>query len=71
MALAEKGIPVSCHPGLDIGDRGQPPASVAGVETTTVNNPPQEQAVNQSSTMTSSTIGSHDVVIDEDGGIDL
>ena len=64
MALAEKGLSISCHAELPGGDQLQ--------STETQGDSAQARAARPSeNTSTSVADTSHDIVIDEDGGIDL
>lgn len=72
MALAEKGFPMSVHQlELEAGDRGQAAAASITPQTNGSHRQPQEPGENITIAAEPSTIDSHDIVIDEDGGIDL
>ena len=69
MALAEKGFPTSCHQDLAGSEQAIAPAEAQSNGTHR-----QTRDAGESNGITeqpSSTVDSHDIVIDEDGGIDL
>lgn len=67
MALAEKGVPTSCD--QEPGDGGQPQQTPSTI--TRVNGESLELAVSESNGTQPSMTDSHDILVDEDGGIDL